>query len=168
MAQTNNSPAVIATNTSGPSNPRDSRIIDDRKADLPKNVGHLLKEPVEIDCPACHKHNVTRVHKTAVTFCQLIVAGINALCCCCKDPIKWEGRFDYNHFCSECGCYIGRYISLGWNEKRMLREKRMELEIDHIVDKMVDRATNNMREQQQSGQTSPYGATTVPNTGTQL
>lgn len=81
MAQTNNNSST-AVATEGSTNPRDSRIIDDRKPDIPKNVGHLLKEPVEIDCPACHKRNMTRVHKTAVTFCQMFVAAINALCCC--------------------------------------------------------------------------------------
>lgn len=48
---------------------------------LPKNVGHLLKEPTEIDCPACHQHNVTRVEKEAVTVLQKFVVAINTCLC---------------------------------------------------------------------------------------
>lgn len=51
-----------------------------------------------------------------------------------KDFIKWEGRFDYNHYCSECGCYIGRYITPGCSQRQMLRGQRMKAEIGRYSD----------------------------------
>lgn len=53
-----------------------------KKPELPKNVGHLLQDPVEIDCPACRKHNVTRVDKIPVTIWQKLISLINSCCAC--------------------------------------------------------------------------------------
>ncbi|XP_075169263.1 uncharacterized protein LOC142241370 [Haematobia irritans] len=141
MAQTTVATTTTTTTTAststGPSNVASRNTLEPKAPEIPKNVGHLLKEPVEIDCPACRKHNKTRVDKFAVTFCQKLAVFINACCCCCKGPIKWEGRYDYNHYCSQCGCYIGRYISLNWGQRHMMRRQRMSMEVNNFFDDVV-------------------------------
>ncbi|XP_036330416.1 uncharacterized protein LOC118742447 [Rhagoletis pomonella] len=92
---------------------------------LPSNVGHLLEEPVDIECPACGKKCMTRVELQAVTFLQKFVAVVN-FCLCCN-PIRWSGRHDVNHYCSECGCYIGRYITLSWYKKQLFKMQRSDV-----------------------------------------
>ncbi|XP_053963149.1 uncharacterized protein LOC128866439 [Anastrepha ludens] len=100
-------------------------ILEDMTPVLPSNVGHLLAEPVDIQCPACGKKCVTRVERQAVTCVQKFVAAIN-FCLCCN-PISWCGRHDVNHYCSECGCYIGRYITLSWYKKQLFKMQRSDV-----------------------------------------
>ncbi|XP_037955205.1 uncharacterized protein LOC119685082 [Teleopsis dalmanni] len=100
--------------------------VDNPASFMPQNIGHLLKEPTEIDCPACHQSNLTKVEQDAVTILQKIVAVIN-FCCCCN-PIRWEGRYDVNHYCSKCGCYIGRFISLSWYKRKLFKIQRSDVE----------------------------------------
>ncbi|XP_013108742.2 uncharacterized protein LOC106088010 [Stomoxys calcitrans] len=139
MAQTNSGSNVVSTTTTitpEPSTKPCRLTLQEKTPELPKNVGHLLKEPVEIDCPACQRHNTTRVEKDAVTFWQKLAALINCCCCCCKDVIKWEGRYDYNHYCSQCGCYIGRYITPTWSQRRMMRQQHLKLEVEKFCDEI--------------------------------
>lgn len=56
-------------------------VLEDMMPVLPSNVGHLLEEPVEIQCPACGKQCLTSVERQAVTFMQRLVAVINFCLC---------------------------------------------------------------------------------------
>ncbi|KAH8337960.1 hypothetical protein KR067_011886 [Drosophila pandora] len=89
-------------------------------------VGHLTTEPQELECPACQQTQVTRVAREAVTVTQKIVCSLNVLLCC--NPIRWEGRHDTNHYCSSCGCFIGRHITLSWYKRTFFRLRRDDVE----------------------------------------
>ncbi|XP_065369730.1 uncharacterized protein LOC135961992 [Calliphora vicina] len=102
------------------------KVLEDILPAVPKNVGHLQKEPIEMDCPSCQQRAVTRVEKQAVTLVQRFVAVINTGLCC--TPIRWEGRHDINHYCSKCGCFIGRHITLSWYKRQLFRMQRGEVE----------------------------------------
>ena len=70
------------TNTSVPQSDKQStKALEDILPVLPKNVGHLQKEPIEIVCPSCQQTAVTRVDRQAVTIVQQIVAVINIALC---------------------------------------------------------------------------------------
>ncbi|CAD7013480.1 unnamed protein product [Ceratitis capitata] len=99
--------------------------VEDVLPVLPANVGHLLEEPVDIQCPACGKKCSTTVERQAVTCMQKVIAVIN-FCLCCN-PISWSGRHDVNHYCSECGCYIGRYITLSWYKRQLFKMQRSDV-----------------------------------------
>ncbi|KAM7344251.1 uncharacterized protein ACRADG_011055 [Cochliomyia hominivorax] len=102
------------------------KALEDILPVLPKNVGHLQKEPTEIVCPSCQQRGLTRVETQAVTIVQRIVAVLNTSLCC--TPIRWGGRHDINHYCSKCGCFIGRYITLSWYKRQLFRMQRSEIE----------------------------------------
>ncbi|XP_030387803.1 uncharacterized protein LOC115634291 [Scaptodrosophila lebanonensis] len=93
---------------------------------VPQNVGHLGEVPIQFVCPACHQLNESRVESEAVTILQKIVCSLNVLFCC--NPIRWNGRHDINHYCSKCGCFIGRHISLSWYKRSLFRMQRSEVE----------------------------------------
>ncbi|XP_039955420.1 uncharacterized protein LOC126754640 [Bactrocera neohumeralis] len=99
--------------------------LEDVMPVLSTNVGHLLEEPVEIQCPACGGKCLTSVERQAVTFLQKCVSVIN-FCLCCN-PIRWSGRHDVNHYCSECGCYIGRYITLSWYKRQLFKMQHSDV-----------------------------------------
>ncbi|XP_014100253.2 uncharacterized protein [Bactrocera oleae] len=103
--------------------------LEDVMPVLPSNVGHLLEEPVEIQCPACGTKCLTSVERQAVTFLQKCVAVIN-FCLCCN-PIRWSGRHDVNHYCSECGCYIGRYITLSWYKRQLFKMQHSDVVLEN-------------------------------------
>ncbi|KAM8711268.1 hypothetical protein ACLKA7_000414 [Drosophila subpalustris] len=89
-------------------------------------VGHLPTCPLEFVCPACHTLQTSHVEHEAVTNLQKIVCSLNWLFCC--NPIRWTGRHDINHYCSSCGCFIGRHISLSWYKRALFRMQRSEVE----------------------------------------
>ncbi|XP_023305627.2 uncharacterized protein LOC111687418 [Lucilia cuprina] len=113
------------TNTTVPQTDS-AKVLENILPVLPKNVGHLQKEPIEIDCPSCQQRCVTRVERQAVTVLQRLVAVINTGLCC--TPIRWNGRHDINHYCSKCGCFIGRYITLSWYKRQLFRMQRSDVE----------------------------------------
>ncbi|KAL9921160.1 uncharacterized protein ACN427_002317 [Glossina fuscipes fuscipes] len=102
------------------------RSLEDIVPVLPKNVGHLQKTSVVIECPSCKLSNQTRVDRQPVTVVQKIVALINRCLFC--DPIKWGGRHDINHYCNICGCFIGRHITLSWYKRQLFRMQRSDVE----------------------------------------
>lgn len=57
------------------------KVLEDILPVLPKNVGHLQKEPTEIECPSCQQKGLTRVDKQAVTVVQRFVAILNTSLC---------------------------------------------------------------------------------------
>ncbi|XP_064543720.1 uncharacterized protein LOC135432142 [Drosophila montana] len=89
-------------------------------------VGHLPVEPLEFVCPACQQLQTSCVEHEAVTCLQKIACSLNWLLCC--NPIRWSGRQDTNHYCSACGCFIGRHISLSWYKRALFRMQRSEVE----------------------------------------
>ncbi|XP_055838913.1 uncharacterized protein LOC129906943 [Episyrphus balteatus] len=91
-------------------------------------IGHLQREPTEINCPSCNAVGLSTLRLEAVTCIQKIVGLIN--CCLCCTPIKWEGRHDYNHYCSKCGCYIGRNIQLSWYKRKLFKSRHAALDED--------------------------------------
>ncbi|XP_039480229.1 uncharacterized protein LOC120444546 [Drosophila santomea] len=91
-------------------------------------VGHLTTEPQELECPACQQLQTTHVKSEAVTVLQKLACSLNVLLCC--NPIRWKGRHDVNHYCSSCGCFIGRDITLSWYKRTLFRLQRGEVE-DH-------------------------------------
>ncbi|ALC42506.1 CG30196, partial [Drosophila busckii] len=91
-------------------------------------VAHLPTEPMEFVCPACQQLQTSQVQREAVTLLQKLACSINYLLCCY--PIRWQGREDINHYCSACGCFIGRHISLSWYKRALFRMQRAEVE-DH-------------------------------------
>ncbi|EDW74324.1 uncharacterized protein Dwil_GK21850 [Drosophila willistoni] len=91
-------------------------------------VGHLGKDPIELICPSCQQLQVSRVELEAVTFLQKTVCSLNVLLCC--SPIRWPGRHDVNHYCSSCGCFLGRQIILSWYKRALFRMQRADVE-DH-------------------------------------
>ncbi|XP_067632215.1 uncharacterized protein [Eurosta solidaginis] len=103
--------------------------LEDVQPMLAWNVGHLLEVPVDIQCPACDKKCTTRLEHQAVTFLQKLIGVIN-YCLCCH-PIRWNGRYDVNHYCSECGCYIGRYITLSWYKRQLFKMQRSDVVIEN-------------------------------------
>lgn len=53
---------------------------------------------------------------------------LSYFCCCCYSaPIRWNRRFDINHYCSNCGCYIGRHITLSWYKRQLFLMRRNDL-----------------------------------------
>ncbi|TDG43035.1 hypothetical protein AWZ03_010557 [Drosophila navojoa] len=62
----------------------------------------------------------------AVTCLQKITCSLNKVLCC--NPIRWSGRQDINHYCSSCGCFIGRHITLSWYKRALFRMQRSEVE----------------------------------------
>lgn len=45
-----------------------------------------------------------------------------------SNPIRWNGRHDVNHYCSICGCFIGRQITLSWYKRALFRMQRSDVE----------------------------------------
>ncbi|EDW09056.1 uncharacterized protein LOC6579225 [Drosophila mojavensis] len=89
-------------------------------------VGHLPTEPFEFVCPACQQLQTSQVEYEAVTYLQKITCSLNKVLCC--NPIRWNGRQDINHYCSACGCFIGRHITLSWYKRALFRMQRSEVE----------------------------------------
>ncbi|KAH8401836.1 hypothetical protein KR009_008203 [Drosophila setifemur] len=89
-------------------------------------VGHLTTGPQELECPSCSQLQITRVEQEAVTLFQKFVCSVNWLLCC--NPLRWYGRRDVNHYCSSCGCFIGRYITLSRYKRSLFRLWRGEVE----------------------------------------
>ncbi|XP_055917988.1 uncharacterized protein LOC129950168 [Eupeodes corollae] len=92
-------------------------------------IGHLEKVPTEIHCPACNAVGLSTLRLEAYTCVQRIIGAIN-FCLCCT-PIKWEGRYDYNHYCSKCGCYIGRNIQLSWYKRKLFKARHSDFKRDN-------------------------------------
>lgn len=59
----------------------DRKVLQNILPALPKNVGHLQKESVEIECPSCHNFTMTKVERQAVTLLQNVVAVLNVCLC---------------------------------------------------------------------------------------
>ncbi|KAH8411002.1 hypothetical protein KR222_006071 [Zaprionus bogoriensis] len=97
----------------------------DGTAAVPK-VGHLSTAPLEFVCPACGQLQTSVVEREAVTCLQKIACTLNWLLCC--NPICWNGRHDVNHYCSACGCFIGRQITLSWYKRALFRMQRSDVE----------------------------------------
>ncbi|KAH8261083.1 hypothetical protein KR044_003115 [Drosophila immigrans] len=89
-------------------------------------VGQLPTLPLEFVCPACQLLQTSHVVHEPVTCLQKITCSLNWLLCC--NPIRWSGRHDINHYCSNCGCFVGRHISLSWYKRALFRMQRSEVE----------------------------------------
>ncbi|XP_054739322.1 uncharacterized protein LOC129245272 [Anastrepha obliqua] len=82
-----------------------------------KNIGFLEPQPVIVNCPACEAEALSTVRMEAVTCMQRFLNATKL----CKN---WQRRTDINHYCSKCGCYIGRYVPINCSERCISRRAR--------------------------------------------
>ncbi|XP_073845143.1 uncharacterized protein [Musca autumnalis] len=109
-------------------------IIDVNQIDPPplvkpielKNIGYLQKIPTHIDCPACGDVGMSVVRLEAVTCLQKFLKVTNW----CKTA---ESRYDINHYCNNCGCYIGRYVAIGCTERCLSKQARKKAASDNLT-----------------------------------
>ncbi|KAH8370165.1 hypothetical protein KR093_002434 [Drosophila rubida] len=88
-------------------------------------VGYLHTEPTMVNCPACERFELSVVQLEAVTCLQRLL-GVTKLC------KSWRGRTDINHYCSQCGCYIGRHVPVGCYERCLSRAARKQAAVDDM------------------------------------
>ncbi|XP_004533780.1 uncharacterized protein LOC101455064 [Ceratitis capitata] len=81
------------------------------------DIGFLDQKPVVVKCPACEVEALSSVRLEAVTCLQRFL-NVTKLC------KNWQRRTDINHYCSNCGCYIGRYVPINCSERCISRSAR--------------------------------------------
>lgn len=67
-----------------------------------------------------------------------------------------ESRYDVNHYCRICGCYIGRYVPISCMERWLSRQARKKAAVDAMTLKgkprdcteYFQKARNRIKEQQ--------------------
>ncbi|TMW43315.1 hypothetical protein DOY81_011607, partial [Sarcophaga bullata] len=91
-----------------------------------KNIGFLQKHPTYINCPACLAESLSVVRLEVVTCWQRFLKFTNM----CKTS---EGRYDINHYCSICGCFIGRYVAIGCTERCISKQARKKAAHDAMT-----------------------------------
>ncbi|XP_005188421.1 uncharacterized protein LOC101891835 [Musca domestica] len=91
-----------------------------------KNIGYLQKIPTHVDCPACRAVGMSVVRLEAVTCLQKFLKATNL----CKTA---ECRYDINHYCGECGCYIGRYVAIDCAERCLSKQARKKAASDALT-----------------------------------
>ncbi|XP_067634292.1 uncharacterized protein [Eurosta solidaginis] len=82
-----------------------------------KNIGFLEQQPVIVNCPACEVEALSIVRLEVVTCLQRFLNATKL----CKN---WPHRHDLNHYCSKCGCYIGRYVPIDCSERCISQNAR--------------------------------------------
>ncbi|XP_061395989.1 uncharacterized protein LOC133331622 [Musca vetustissima] len=91
-----------------------------------KNIGYLQKIPTHVDCPACRAVGMSVVRLEAVTCLQKFLKATNL----CKTA---ESRYDINHYCNACGCYIGRYVAINCAERCLSKQARKKAAADNLT-----------------------------------
>ncbi|XP_075168797.1 uncharacterized protein LOC142240937 [Haematobia irritans] len=91
-----------------------------------KNIGYLQKIPTHLECPSCQTESMSVVRLESVTCWQKFLKVTNM----CKTS---EGRYDINHYCSNCGCYIGRYVPIGCAERCLSKQARKKAAADSMT-----------------------------------
>ncbi|KAM7342268.1 uncharacterized protein ACRADG_009732 [Cochliomyia hominivorax] len=91
-----------------------------------KNIGFLQKQPTYINCPACLSDALSVVRLEVVTCWQKFLKLTNL-------RKTSESRYDINHYCSICGCYIGRYVPIGCAERCISKQARKKAAHDAMV-----------------------------------
>ncbi|XP_018792627.1 PREDICTED: uncharacterized protein LOC108971195 [Bactrocera latifrons] len=82
-----------------------------------KDIAFLEQQPVIVNCPACEAEALSIVRLEAVTCLQRFLSATKL----CKN---WQRRTDINHYCSKCGCYIGRFVPINCSERCLSRSAR--------------------------------------------
>uniref|UniRef100_A0A1I8NNQ6 LITAF domain-containing protein n=1 Tax=Stomoxys calcitrans TaxID=35570 RepID=A0A1I8NNQ6_STOCA len=91
-----------------------------------KSIGFLQKIPTSIECPACQTEGMSIVRLESVTCWQKFLKATNW----CKTA---ESRYDINHYCSDCGCYLGRYVAIGCGERCLSQQARKKAAADAMT-----------------------------------
>ncbi|XP_016979233.2 uncharacterized protein LOC108044669 [Drosophila rhopaloa] len=89
-------------------------------------VGYLKEDSTWIYCPSCEKSGPSVVQLEVVTCLQRFL-GFTKLC------KKWPGRQDINHYCSLCGCFIGRFVPISCMERCLSRSARKQAAVDDMT-----------------------------------
>jgi len=109
-------------------------------------VGYLKEEPTWIRCPSCEKSGTSLVQLELVTCLQRFLGFTKlwlAICmklsksfvifCSIYFSKKWSGRQDINHYCSHCGCFIGRFVPISCMERCISRSARKQAAVDDMT-----------------------------------
>ncbi|KAG4076956.1 hypothetical protein HA402_015943 [Bradysia odoriphaga] len=74
------------------------------------NVG---PNPCSILCPSCRQHVVTRMDYETSTKTHIMAGLLCAFICwpCAWIPYVMDSCKNANHYCPNCGCFIGTYKS---------------------------------------------------------
>ncbi|XP_017079138.1 uncharacterized protein LOC108113141 [Drosophila eugracilis] len=91
-----------------------------------QQVGYLKEQPTWIHCPSCEKSGTSVVQLEVVTCLQRFLVFTKL----CK---KWPGRQDINHYCSHCGCFIGRFVDISCMERCLSRSARKQAAVDDMT-----------------------------------
>ncbi|SPP72871.1 Hypothetical predicted protein [Drosophila guanche] len=91
-----------------------------------QQVGHLKPESTWIHCPACQRYEWSVVQLEIVTCLQRFLGFTNL----CK---KWTGRTDINHYCAQCGCFIGRFVAIGCTERCLSKSAKRKAAVDDMT-----------------------------------
>ncbi|KAH8269408.1 hypothetical protein KR018_002506 [Drosophila ironensis] len=91
-----------------------------------QQVGYLKEESTWIQCPACEKFGNSVVQLETVTCLQKFL-GFTKLC------KKWPGRQDINHYCPQCGCFIGRFVAINCSERCLSKSARRQAAVDEMT-----------------------------------
>ncbi|XP_017094012.2 uncharacterized protein [Drosophila bipectinata] len=91
-----------------------------------QQIGYLKDESTWIHCPSCEKFGMSVIQLETVTCLQKFLELTNL----CK---KWSGRQDINHYCSHCGCYIGRFVSINCSERCISKSARRQAAVDEMT-----------------------------------
>ncbi|XP_001360480.4 uncharacterized protein [Drosophila pseudoobscura] len=91
-----------------------------------QQVGHLKPESTWVHCPACERSEWSVVQLEAVTCFQRFLGFAN-LC------NKWPGRTDINHYCSQCGCFIGRFVAISCMERCISKSAKRKAAVDDMT-----------------------------------
>ncbi|XP_030387387.1 uncharacterized protein LOC115634003 [Scaptodrosophila lebanonensis] len=90
------------------------------------DIGFLQRESTYVNCPACERAGSSVVQLEAVTCLQRLL-GLTKLF------KTWRGRTDINHYCSNCGCYIGRFVPVGCSERCISRSAKRMAAVDDMT-----------------------------------
>jgi len=77
---------------------------------------------------------ISGIHKTLVLIFHRVLSWdfelILTFPICSK---KWSGRQDINHYCSHCGCFIGRFVDISCMERCISRSARKQAAVDDMT-----------------------------------
>ncbi|XP_037955160.1 uncharacterized protein LOC119685045 [Teleopsis dalmanni] len=91
-----------------------------------KNIGFLQKQSTFINCVACGTEAMSVLRLEPVTCLQRFL-NVTKLC------KNWERSFDINHYCSKCGCYIGRFVPLNRCNRYTSNRAREKSATDSLI-----------------------------------
>ncbi|KAF2890390.1 hypothetical protein ILUMI_15783 [Ignelater luminosus] len=74
---------------------------------LPPKYGPV---PVIATCPSCHCRITSRVETEASARTHILALLLCSFCCCCL-PYCMGSCKNKNHYCTNCGAYLGTFKS---------------------------------------------------------